>query len=109
MRHRWIAGVAVGLSLFFAAGAHASTGDIGAIIEGFVTSHFPDAASHLWVVNSTQWDGDEMVVDVNTIVVEKQKAEPIENRFLLLIVAGKLTAAQNVPLDKDAECGKEET
>lgn len=109
MRHRWIRGAVLCLSLLLAAEAQASTGDIGAIIEGFVSSHFPDASSHLWVINSTQWDGDEMVVDVNTIVVEKRQPEPIENRFLLLIVGGKLTAAQNVPLNADTDCGPEQT
>ena len=38
--------------------------EIGTIIESFVTKQFPDAASHFWVVNETQWDGDEMIVDV---------------------------------------------
>ncbi len=87
---------------------YASTGDLGAIIEGFVTRHFPDATSHLWIVNATQWDGDEMVVDVHTIVVEKPQTPAIENRYLLLIVEGKLTAAQRVPLEDGAECQPEE-
>ncbi|GMV50338.1 hypothetical protein FBQ96_13375 [Nitrospirales bacterium NOB] len=88
--------------------AGASTGDIGTIIENFVTKQFPDAASHFWVVNETQWDGDEMIVDVNAIVVPPQQPEPVANRFLLLIVAGKLEAAQSIPLDAVAECQREE-
>ena len=86
--------------------ATASTGDIGTIIEGFVTRHFPDASSHFWVVNDTQWDGDEMIVDVNTVVVQRQ--QPIANRFLLLIVSGKIEAAQNIPLEAEPDCRKEE-
>ena len=85
----------------------ASTGDIGSIIEGFVTQHFPDASSHFWVVNGTQWDGDEMIVDVNTVVVQRQ--QPIANRFLLLIVSGKIEAAQNIPLEAEPDCRQEET
>jgi hypothetical protein len=88
---------------------YASTGDLGAIIEGFITRHFPDATSHLWVVNNTQWDGDEMIVDVQTYVVEKQQPAAIETRYLLLIVEGKLTAAQRIPLNGGPECQPEET
>jgi hypothetical protein len=88
---------------------YASTGDLGAIIEGFVTRHFPDATSHLWVVNSTQWDGDEMVVDVHTVVMEKQLPAPVENRYLLLIVKGELTAVHRVPLEGEIGCQPEET
>lgn len=88
---------------------HASTSELGTIIEGFVTRHFPDATSHLWVVNDTQWDGDEMVVDVYTYVVEKQQPVAMESRYLLLIVAGKLTAVQRIPLGNGADCQQEET
>ncbi len=111
LRTRWmIVGIAV-LCLSFASpvAGTASTGDLKAIIEGFVIRHFPDARSHLWVVNDTQWDGDEMIVDVFTYVVEKKSPETIENRYLLLIVEGKLTAAQRVPLNPGPECQPEET
>jgi hypothetical protein len=89
--------------------AHASTSELGTIIEGFVTRHFPDATSHMWVVNDTQWDGDEMVVDVYTYVVEKQQPVALENRYLLLIVSGKLTAVQRVPIESGVDCQREET
>ena len=95
------------LALMLPAGVSASTGDTGdirSIIEGFVTGHFPDAASHFWVVNGTQWDGDEMIIDVNTVVVQRQQPEPVANRFLLLIVSGKIEAAQNIPLEAEPEC-----
>jgi hypothetical protein len=86
----------------------ASAGDIGAIIESFVTKQFPDAASHFWIVNETQWDGDEMIVDVNAIVTERRQAPPTASRFLLLIVEGRLKGIQNIPLDAAAECQKEQ-
>ena len=82
--------------------------DLGVIIEGFVARHFPEATSHLWIVNDTQWDGDEMIVDLHTIVMEKQQPAAIENRYLLLIVQGKLAAVQRVPFDKEADCKPEE-
>jgi hypothetical protein len=84
------------------------TGDIGSIIESFVTRHFPDAASHFWVVNGTQWDGDEMIIDVETVVVQRQQPQPLTNRFLLLIVSGKVEAAQNIPLETPPDCQPEE-
>jgi hypothetical protein len=109
MPHRYGLGLLlVCLVLWAPAGVSASTGDIGSIIEGFVTRHFPDAASHFWVVNATQWDGDEMIVDVNTVVVQRQRPEPIASRFLLLIVSGKVEAAQNIPLEAQPDCQAEE-
>lgn len=96
------------LCLYAPGMASASTGDLGAIIESFVTRHFPEAISHMWVVNSTQWDGDEMVVDVHTYVMEKQVPVAIENRYLLLIVEGKLAAAQRIPLGDGPDCQPED-
>ncbi|MGC3975820.1 MAG: hypothetical protein QM771_15780 [Nitrospira sp.] len=88
--------------------AMTDVGDIGTIIESFITKQFPDAASHFWVVNDTQWDGDEMIVDMNTVVTDRQQTPPTESRFLLLIVEGRLQGIQNIPLDAAAECQKEQ-
>jgi hypothetical protein len=88
--------------------ALASTADIATIIESFVTKQFPDAASHFWVVNETQWDGDEMIIDVAAIVTEHRQTEPTATRFLLLIVAGNLKGSQNIPLDATTECKQEQ-
>ncbi len=88
--------------------AMTDAGDIGTIIESFITKQFPDAASHFWVVNDTQWDGDEMIVDMNTIVTDRRQTPPTESRFLLLIVEGRLQGIQNIPLDAAAECQKEQ-
>src|SRR5215475_4920602 len=108
MRRRWIlVGATLGLLIFPTLG-QSSTGDIGTIIEKFVVRQFPDAASHYWVINETQWDGDEMIVDVHTIVKERRNTEPTLSRFLLLIVAGELKGSQNVPLEPGADCRTEE-
>jgi len=110
MRNRWklVIMSVLWLGLVMPGVSAANTGDLGAIIEGFVTRHFPEATSHLWIVNDTQWDGNEMIVDVHTIVLEKQQPMAIENRYLLLIVQGKLTAAQRIPLENGPECQPEE-
>lgn len=96
------------MSLCLPTPTQATTVDLTLLIDTFVTRQFPEASSHLWIVNSTQWDGDEMIVDVNTIVVEKRQEAPLENRFLLLIIGGKLTATQSIPLDGSPECRPEE-
>lgn len=108
MRHRWMLLTLVLLFLALPGVACASTGELGAIIEKFISRHFPDATSHLWVVNGTQWDGDEMVVDVQTLVVEKQQPVALENRYLLLIVKGELAAAQRIPLEDGPGCQPDE-
>lgn len=108
MRHRWILVGALSSLLVLPALAQATTGDVGTIIEKFVVRQFPDATSHYWVINETQWDGDEMIVDVHTIVKERRDTEPTLSRFLLLIVAGELKGSQNIPLEPGADCRTEE-
>jgi hypothetical protein len=90
--------------------APASTGDLSGIIEGFMAKQFPDARSHFWVVNGTQWQAEnEVVVDLNTVVLLHLDRPPTENRFLLLVVEGQLAGAQNIPLDAATDCQPEQT
>jgi hypothetical protein len=97
-------------SLWVLTPAQGSMGDISNVIEGFMAKQFPEARSHFWVVNGTQWQSEnEMVVDINTVVMGRLSSAPTENRFLLLIVGGKLAAAQNIPLDAGADCQPEST
>ncbi len=92
----------------FPVSAMTDSADIGTLIDSFVTRQFPDAASHFWIVNETQWDGDEMIVDVNAIVTERRQSAPTESRFGLLIVEGQLKGIQSIPLDAAVECQKEQ-
>ena len=108
MRHRWSLAGALFCLLIIPTLAEASTSDIGTIIEKFVARQFPDAASHYWVINETQWDGDEMIVDVHAIVKERRDTEPTLSRFLLLIVAGELKGSQNLPVEPGADCRTDE-
>lgn len=97
------------MSWGLSATAVADSGDISGVIDHFVTKHFPDAQSHFWVVNDTEWGAeDEVVVDLNTIVSWRDERGPTEERFLLLIVKGHLVATQSVPLDAKVECKPEE-
>ena len=108
MRHQWIITGALCGILTMSALAQASTGDVGTIIETFVVRQFPDAAAHYWVINETRWDGDEMIVDVHTIVNERRETEPTLSHFLLLIVAGELRGVQGIPLEPGTDCRAEE-
>ncbi|MBM4132754.1 MAG: hypothetical protein FJ245_03205 [Nitrospira sp.] len=109
MAIRWMLLIGLVMSLWTAAPLQAGSGDISTVIESFVTRQFPDASGHIWVVNGTQWQADnELVVDLHTIVMGRAGASPTENRFLLLIVSGKLAAAQTIPLD-GADCQPEHT
>ena len=56
--------------------AQASTGDVGTIIEILIVRQFPNAVSHYWVINETPWDGDDIIVDVHTIMHERRATEP---------------------------------
>ena len=108
MRHQWvIIGALCGI-LTIPTLAQASTGDVGTIIETFVARQFPDATGHYWVINETQWEGDEMIVDVHTIVNERRETGPTLSHFLLLIVAGEIRGVQSIPLEPGADCRAEE-
>jgi len=110
MGHRWMIAVALCSYLALPVLAQASTAgrDLSSIIETFVLQQFPDAAGHYWVINDTQWDGDEMVVDMHTIVQVKKQLIPSLNHFLLLIVAGELKGVQQVPLEPGTDCQPEQ-
>ena len=96
------------LNLIVSVSAPASTGDLSGVIENFMARQFPSAQSYFWVVNGTQWQtDDEVVVDLNTTVLEVASPSATENRFLLLIVEGRLAAAQNIPLDSSVDCQPE--
>ncbi|MDA2912134.1 hypothetical protein MYX04_14540, partial [Nitrospiraceae bacterium AH_259_D15_M11_P09] len=108
MRTRWAILLGLCMSLWCSAPGQANTGDISGVIERFLEEQFPRAKSHFWVVNGTQWQTkDELVVDVNTVVVIWREQSPVENRYLLLIVEGKLAASQSIPLGAKTDCEPE--
>jgi len=93
--------------------AQASTGNMGTIMETFVVRQFPNAVGHYWGstlgINETLWDGDEMIVDVHTIMNERRATEPTLSHFLLLLVAGgEIRGVQRIPLEPGADRGAEE-
>ena len=109
MRTKWAFLLCLCVILWAGAPVQATTGDIPGVIEGFMATQFPDARSHFWVVNGTQWQAEnELGVDLNTVVMGLFSQAPTEDRFLLLIVRGKLAAAQNIPLDASVDCQPEQ-
>ncbi len=86
----------------------ANTETLPSVIEQFVQKQFPEARSHFWVVNQTELASqEEIVVDLNTITQTIPTDFPSENRFLLLIVSGKLKASQHIPLGDKVHCQPE--
>lgn len=108
MGPRWIIVLILFGIVAFSPPAQASKEDLGTIIEKFIVRQFPDAAQHYWVINETQWEGDEMIVDMHTVVQEKKQVPPLLSHFLLLIVAGELKGVQQVPLEPGADCQAEQ-
>ena len=108
MTRRWLIALTLCASFSLPALAQANTEDLRTIIEKFVVGQFPSATQHYWIINETQWEGDEMVVDMHTIVQEKRQVAPMLNRFLLLIVAGELKGVQQVALEPGTDCQAEQ-
>ncbi len=103
----FVAGIALPLS--FSMSACASSAVIPITIDHFVATLFPQASHYFWVVNDSKEETQrEMIVDLNTFVTQKEGATPLENRFLLLIIDGKIFAAQNIPLNATVDCGTDE-
>ncbi|MBM4123233.1 MAG: hypothetical protein FJ249_11665 [Nitrospira sp.] len=109
MRMIWVFFLCLVATLWVSTPAQGNTNDISHVIEGFMAKQFPEAQSHFWVVNGTQWQAEnEVVVDLNTVVMGRTSLIPTENRFLLLIVEGMLAATQNIPLDTSKDCQPEQ-
>ena len=97
------------LSLSFATATVASSGVMPITIDHFVAKLFPEASHYFWVVNDSKKETQrEMIIDINTFVTQKEGATPMENRFLLLILDGRIFAAQNIPLNATVDCGPDE-
>ncbi len=97
------------LSLSCAMSASASSPVVPVVIDHFVANLFPKARHYFWVVNATQADTQrEIIVDLNTFVTPEEGDTPVENRFLLLILDGAVSAAQNIPVNATVDCGKDE-
>ena len=102
-----IAGMALSLSFSISTGTSSAVMPI--TIEHFVAKIFPKANHYSWVVNDSKKEtAREIVLDLNTFVTHKEGEAPVESRFLLLFLDGKIFAAQNIPLNAIVDCGPTE-
>ena len=87
--------------------AHAPT--VSTAIDKFVATLYPEGNPYFWVINDTTRESSkEMVIDINTTVKNVSQQTLSQDRFLLLIVEGKVFAAQKIPLNAKVNCKNEE-
>ena len=82
---------------------------ISLAIDQFVSQVYPKGSHYFWVINDTTSDiSNEIIVDINTSLQVQAEEEAQPNRFLLLLVKGKLIGAQQIPLGAKVDCHSEE-
>lgn len=97
------------ISLANAIQANVTQADVTKAIDSFVATLYPKGSTYFWVINDAASETlDEVIVDINATVRIDNEQPPIENRFLLLIVKGKLLAAHNIPLEAEVDCKQEQ-
>ena len=83
--------------------------EVSAAIDQFVSQVYPKGSHYFWVINDTTSEiSNELVVDINTQLQVNAEEDPQANRFLLLLVKGKLIGAQQIALDAKVDCHSED-
>jgi hypothetical protein len=83
--------------------------DIPLAIDQFVSQVYPKGSHYFWVINDTTSDlSNEIIVDINTELQVNSEEDPQKNRFLLLLVNGKLIGAQQISLGAIVDCHSDE-
>ena len=78
-------------------------------IDQFVSQVYPKGSRYFWVINDTTSDVlNEIIVDINTELQVGSQEDPQTNRFLLLVVKGKLVGAQQISLGANVDCHSDE-
>ena len=78
-------------------------------IDVFVSNIYPKGSHYFWIINDSKAETQhELIVDINTAVQDRVGEEHGKGRFLLLLVDGKLFAAQRIPLGATVDCKNEE-
>lgn len=78
-------------------------------IDQFVSQVYPKGSRYFWVINDTTSDlSNEIIVDINTELQVNAKENAHPNRFLLLLVNGKLIGSQQIPLGAKVDCHSDE-
>lgn len=107
---RYLPIAAIFLSLVFSPTISESAyPEVSSAIDQFVSQLYPKGSRYFWVINDTTSDvSNEIIVDINTALQVKSEEEPQPNRFLLLLVKGKLIGAQHIPLGAKVNCHSDE-
>lgn len=93
----------VGASIGLANPSHVSTE-----VNDFVATIYPKGSHYFWIINDAKAETQrELILDINTVLRDTIGEERGKGRFLLLLVDGKLFAAQRIPLGAKVECAKE--
>jgi hypothetical protein len=92
-----------GASISLAQPSHVSTE-----VNEFVAKIYPKGSHYFWIINDAKAETQrELILDINTVLRDRIGEERGKGRVLLLLVDGKLFAAQRIPLDAEVECGKD--
>ena len=76
---------------------------VSSVIDQFVSNVYPKGSRYFWVINDTTSDvSNEMIVDINTELQVNSEEDSQPNRFLLLLVKGKLIGAQQISLGSES-------
>ena len=108
---RYLPLTALFLSLVFAPTVSESSYPVVSVtIDQFVSQVYPKGSRYFWVINDTTSDvTNEIIVDINTeLQVNSEEEDPQTNRFLLLLVKGKLVGAQQISLGANVDCHSDE-
>ena len=107
---RYLPLTALFLSLVFAPTVSESSYPVVSLaIDQFVSQVYPKGSRYFWVINDTTSDvTNEIIVDINTELQVSSEEDPQTNRFLLLLVKGKLIGAQQIPLGAKVDCHSDE-
>lgn len=77
-------------------------------VNEFVAKIYPKGSHYFWIINDAKAETQrELILDINTVLRDTIGEERGKGRFLLLLVDGKLFAAQRIPLNAKVECEKE--
>ena len=83
--------------------------EVSIAIDRFVSQVYPKGSRYFWVINDTTSDlSNEIIVDINTELQVNSEEDPQTNRFLLLLVKGKLVGAQQISLGANVDCHSDE-
>ncbi len=107
---RYIPIMAFFISLVFSpAISQSAYSEASVAIDQFVSQVYPKGSRYFWVINDSTSDlSNEIIVDINTELQVNDKENAHPNRFLLLLVNGKLIGAQQIPLGAKVDCHSDE-